>query len=194
MRIEAEITNIRTSKKGDTLTIFIAKERRNHVVKHIMPFIEKPITLELLINAEKVLEDMDRITEEQRKKVYQVLNEFAREYGDTTENVKALLKEQFEKVRLIQNFSLSDCQKDTASDFIEFVLSNARSMGYAFAFKEQKNEFGALYEAKKCFVCQLDGQQFKNNDGKVCLCQKHIDEITSIGTKEFISKYHLELV
>lgn len=193
MRIEAEIQAVRTSKKGDTLTIFIAKEHRAAVVEHIMAFIEKPVTLELLIDAKKVIENADRISEEQRKKAYAIFKDYGKEYGDTPENVKAMLKSEYERLTGSQ-ISLSDCSRDTATEFIEFVLSNARSLGYKFAFNEQSKELGAILQARQCFVCRESGNVYGNDKGKLCLCDKHAAEVKEIGTKEFIEKYHIELV
>ena len=193
MKIECEVTNIRTSKKGDTLTIFIAKEHREHVVKHVMPFIEKPVTLELLIDSKKVLEDMDRINDDQRKKAYKLINQFATEYGDTPENAKQMLKDMF-KVSSGKDVSLSDCDKKTASEFIEYVLSTALSLGYTFASAPANKTLQIDFDAKRCFVCKQPGSHFKNSEGSICLCEKHVKELQSVGHKVFMTVYHLDLV
>lgn len=193
MKIEAEITNVRTSKKGDTITIFVAKEHRKHVVDHIMPFIERPVTLELLVDAQKVIENMDRISEEQRKKIYALFKDFGNEYGDTPENVKELLKQEYYNVTGV-TFSLSDCTAENASKFIEWVIQYAQSKNYGFAFKEKQSQFAGLLARKKCFVCQSDGAIYGNEEGKICLCDKHKAEVAEVGTNVFMQLYHLELV
>lgn len=193
MKIECEIQSVRTSKKGDTMTVFIPKEHRQLVVEHIMKFIEKPVTLEILVNTQKVLENMDRITEDQRKKCYALFKDFAKEYGDTSENVKELLKQEYYNISG-ETFSLSDCTSEIASKFIEWVLSYSRAKGYGFAFIDSDTAGVLLLSKKKCFVCQSDGIVYGNEQGKICLCDKHKEELQTIGTKEFMSLYHLELV
>lgn len=187
LRIECEITNVRTSKKGDTITIFVGKEHRKNVVDHIMPFIERPVTMELMVDAKNVLESMDRITEEQRAKTYKTIHLFAKEYGDTEENTKNMLKERFGR-----DFSLSDCTKDVASDFINFIEQLAIENGYSFA--SQSNALERSYKIKKCFVCSDDGSQYSNEVGKICLCETHVIELRKVGTGDFMTKYHLKLI
>lgn len=196
MKIECEIQSVRTSKKGDTMTVFIPKEHRQLVVEHIMKFIEKPVTIEILVNAQKVIEDMNRITEDQRKKCYALFKDFAKEYGDTAENVKELLKQEYcASVGLKHSqFSLSDCTTNTAKDFIDWVIQYSQMKGYGFAFKETQSEFGMLLSNKKCFVCQSNGTVYGNEQGKLCLCDKHKEELTAVGTKEFMQLHHIELV
>lgn len=187
LRIECEITNVRTSKKGDTITIFVNKEHRKSVVDHIMPFIERPVTMELMVDSKKVIENMYRITEEQREKAYKMIQLFSKEYGDTEENTKNMLKERFGR-----DFSLSDCTKDVASDFISFVEQLAIENEYSFA--SQSNALEWNYKNKKCFVCSDNGNQYSNDSGKICLCETHVIELKSLGTKEFMNKYHLKLL
>lgn len=193
MKIECEIQAVRTSKKGDTMTVFIPKEHRELVVKHIMAFIEKPITMEIMIDSKKVLAEMDQITEEQRKKVYLLIKKFANEYGDTADNVKELLKTQFTET-FGKEFSLSDCSKETAAEFIEYILSVARSNQYGFAFDESDKKFIHMLNSKKCFVCNSPGIVYGNEKGKLCLCNNHAEELQQMQSIEFLGKYHIELV
>lgn len=193
MKIEAEIVNVRTSKKGDTMTVFIPKEHRDLVVKGIMPFLEKPVTIEILVDANKVLENMKQISEDQRKKLYSLFKDFGNEYGDTADNVKELLKQEYCKSTGMNNFSLSDCSTDIAKDFIDWIIEYSRSKGYEFAFREIQSNFGALLARKLCFVCKSSGTVYGNSDGKLCLCDTHKSELTVKGPKEFMKLYHLEL-
>lgn len=193
MKIECEIQAVRTSKKGDTMTVFIPKEHRELVVKHIMAFIEKPITMEILIDGKKVLEEMDQISEEQRKKAYLLIKKFADEYGDTADNTKELLKSRFKQAS-DKEISLSDCKSETASEFIEFILSLARQNGYGFGFDESNKQFSVMLANKKCFVCSKYGGVYGNEKGKLCLCDTHAKELQSTQSIEFLEKYHIELV
>ena len=194
MKIEAEITNVRTSKKGDTLTIFISKEHRAEVVKHIFPFVEKPITFEVLIDGKKTIENFNRITEEQRNKIYKLLADFSKEYGDTTENVKALLKSQYIDTVDLKELSFSDCSKETASDFIQFVLNKCNELGYAIHQEDNNYSYTQLYDLKKCFICGEQGNRYQSDGGKICLCDRHMNELKVTGTQDFMNKYHLEVI
>ena len=72
-----------------------------------------------------LLADSRTITAEQRKKIYAMLGELADFVGDFPEIVKKTMKWEFRLQRLekmAEDFSLSDCSVELASEFIDFLV------------------------------------------------------------------------
>jgi len=70
VRFKCEIDNIRTLKKGMKLTLSLDDEQTREIMKHIYNFMDKPITIDLLIDEQEQRERLKQITSEQRKKIY----------------------------------------------------------------------------------------------------------------------------
>jgi hypothetical protein len=72
------------------------------------------------------LEDGRRISPEQRKKAYALLNEIGEWQGEHTETMKRILKLEFitNRMRSLakEMFSLSDCDMTLAREFISFLI------------------------------------------------------------------------
>lgn len=193
MRFPCEIATFNRTKKGGKLTLVIAEEDADKVMQHVSQFMKRPVTMEVLVDAERVMQDIDKITEDQRKKAYALMKDFANEYGDTPENVKQMFKVLYNET-IGGEISLSDCTRQEANDFIELILGQARELGYSFGFTEQTEGDSisrALLAQKLCFVCQQPGDVYSHRDGKLCLCKKHLAEAKHTN---IIEKYHLELV
>lgn len=190
MKIKCEMVSCTTNKKGDKITIFIEKEHREEVVKHLLPFLEKPVTLEVLIDADAVLEQNNQISDEQRKLIYATIKEFANSYGDTPENIKLMLKENYFKLSG-ERFSLSNCSNAQATQFIDYLNSVAHE------FEVSTNLLKGLelkLHHKNCFVCNGEGKVYASGNKKICLCDVHLSELNKKGYDKFCEEQHVTAI
>ena len=163
--------------------------------------------------------DGRRISPEQRRKCYALMNEIAEWIGDVPEYVKKLMKMEFIVSRLEsmkkEMFSLSDCDVTTARLFISFLIDfmiehevPSRVPLYELCEDIQKYVYACLMH-KQCAVCgkradvhHLSGSRAghgglkwreKDQTGaKVLpLCRVH-HELCHNGEAEFLERYHLE--
>ena len=163
--------------------------------------------------------DGRRISPEQRRKCYALMNEIAEWIGDVPEYVKKLMKMEFIVSRLEsmkkEMFSLSDCDVTTARLFISFLIDfmiehevPSKTPLYELCEDIQKYVYACLMH-KACAVCgkradvhHLSGSRAghgglawreKDQTGaKVLpLCREH-HRIIHDGEKDFLEKYHLE--
>lgn len=190
MKIQCEMVSCTTNKKGDKITIFIEKEHREEVVKHLLPFLEKPVTLEVLIDSDKVLREMNQISDDQRKLIYSTIKDFSNNYGDTAENVKLMLKENFFKITG-ERFSLSNCTNAQATQFIDYLNSVAHEFDVSTNLLKELQL--RLYH-KNCFVCNASGKVYANGDKKICLCGTHLEELNRKGYEKFCEEQHVEAI
>lgn len=68
MKFKCEIDNIRTLKKGMKLTLAVDDKQTKELMKQIYNFMDKPITVELLIDDELQTKRLKQLSPEQRKK------------------------------------------------------------------------------------------------------------------------------
>jgi len=165
------------------------------------------------------LDDGRRISPEQRRKCYALINEIADWMGDFPENVKAFFKMQFvlERLQSIERkmFSLSDVDMTTARMFISFLIEFIITHGVPskvplWELAEDSGEYVYMcLMSKKCAVCGRQAQ-FCHYDSvgmgrnrheipqigvKVFpACAKHHQEAHQIGHDTWMKKYHLEPV
>ncbi|NMA95184.1 MAG: hypothetical protein GX974_04005, partial [Clostridiales bacterium] len=128
MQFKCEIDNIRTLKKGMKLTLAVDDEETIDVMQNIYNFMDKPVTVELLVDDKEQIKRLNQITQEQRKKVYAILRDMEGYIGDSVENLKERTKTSFTKATEWDNFSLSDCPKDLASEYIEYLIELCMEM------------------------------------------------------------------
>ena len=188
------------------------------VIRAALPSIDRAI----LRRYDKVLvefADGRRISPEQRRKCYALMNEIAEWIGDVPEYVKKLMKMEFIVSRLEsmekKMFSLSDVDCTTARLFITFLIDfmlehqvPSRVPLYELCEDIQKYVYACLMH-KTCAVCgkradvhHLSGSRAghgglawreKDQTGAVVLplCREH-HRIIHDGEKDFLERYHLE--
>ena len=162
------------------------------------------------------LDDGRRISPEQRRKVYALINEISDWMGEFPENVKAFFKMNFivERLQSIERkmFSLSDVDMTTARMFISYLIEFIVTHGVPsriplWELAEDSGDY--LYLCllnRKCCVCGREANLHHcdrigmGNDrkevvhiGRECLplCPEHHDEIHRAPEAEFYEKYHL---
>jgi len=222
MKFKATFKNYNILNNGDAkIPLQIPADEYRKIEAMMSNFRERDLTVEFLIDAEAEKEKLFLITDDQRKKIYALIADIAETLEGITrhnkvelENFKARMKSEFISSNPIYKpFSLSDCRKELAHDFIEWLLIYAMlhdvalSQNYADDDKSD-NYFYMCIAHKKCAVCQSpiadihhidaigmgrDRKEFDDsNNLKVALCRKHHNEAHSIGWDEFSEKYHVK--
>ena len=70
MKFKCEIDQIRTLKKGMKITLTIGDKETPGVMKDMYNFMDKPITVELLVDDEEQAKRLKQITPDQRLVLY----------------------------------------------------------------------------------------------------------------------------
>ncbi|MBU5677618.1 hypothetical protein KQI88_14435 [Alkaliphilus sp. MSJ-5] len=77
MKINCEIDNIRTLKNGMKITLQLPGKEIPKVMKDIYNFMDKPVKVEILVNAEEQKERMKWINNDQRGKIFTIIKDIA---------------------------------------------------------------------------------------------------------------------
>ncbi|MGM0409264.1 MAG: putative HNHc nuclease [Bacillota bacterium] len=199
MKLKGEINNVNLRKGGVKVTIFLETEKRGKTLEHFGNFVDKPINFEILVDKEKILDEQKKLSSEQRKKAYALIKDFGKEYGESPDLMKQHLKTWFVGQSKYEMFSLSDCSKELANDFIEYIIKKGAEQGYEFAVKETSTMIETTMklniENETCSSCGEDGIVRQNKQGKkICLCDNCLDQMSEQGVKKFMKGKHLKLV
>lgn len=161
------------------------------------------------------LYDSRKITDDQRRMAYALINEIADWAGEEPEVVKKQMKLTF-KVRkyreMLDELSLSDCEQSTASEFIRFLIEVVVEYGVPThrplteLCEDIEHAIYACLLQKKCIVCGRKAELHHVDQvgmggdrtavehiGRRCLplCRDHHDEYHRIGATAFADKYHV---
>ncbi|MTI62255.1 MAG: hypothetical protein FH762_20105 [Firmicutes bacterium] len=215
MQFPCQIDTTRTLKKGMKITLEIDDEHKRDVLKNLYNFENMPLQVSFEIDAAKRQKELDQISPDQRKKIYAILHDIDEYTGQGVESLKQQMKLEFVRGTGYEMFSLSDCSKELASDFIEFLIRFCFENGVDLsdhpreAFENIEDYIRLCLEKKICCICgkpysrsphHVDtiGRGFdrrKVDDSekrKLPLCyEEHHPEIHTIGDKAFMEKYHV---
>lgn len=214
MKFPCEIDNQKTIKKGMKITLMIDKDNMIQVMQDLHMFIDKPLIVDIKINSEERKKELMSITADQRKKIYAIFRDIADYTGANKDYTKENLKKKFTEETEYEQFSLSNCEKQLASDFIKYLIE------FCFEYGVELNEhpkdlmsenlegyFKICIKRKICSVCGRAGEvhhvdtigmgrnRNKVDDSqsrKICLCRKHHSEAHNSGWHTFSEKYHVE--
>ena len=169
-------------------------------------------------NARIMLQDSRTVTAEQRKKIYALIAEIADFVGEYPEIMKKQLKLKCRLERLKEmcdDFSLSDCSVETASEFIDFLVEIIVAWGVPLKrplielCEDISRYVYTCLKYKKCAVCGRNAELHHvdvvgmgsdrreiPHEGKraLPLCRKHHGEAHTLGDKNFAARYCLEPV
>lgn len=157
--------------------------------------------------------DHNMISNAQRKKIYALFRDISDYTGYEEQEVKHRLKSKFSYNTGYGNFSLSNCTKELATQFIRFVIEFCFRYDIPFDSKAMENTIDAERRVflclvhRQCTVCgSRQGLQINhedtvgmgNNRNHIdhrnhrleMLCFKHHSEFHNIGAKAFADKYH----
>lgn len=213
MIFPCEIDNVKTLKRGMKITLVIADEYVRDVLKDIYNFIDKNLQVEIKVDTEKEQEKMNMISPEQRKKIYALFNDIAEYTGNGQDYIKEIMKKSFLEYSKYEPFSLANCSRELANDFIEFILQVTFKQGIPIhdmpvnLMDDIERAMLMCIKYKKCAICGREGEihhvdtigmgrnREKTDDSdhrKICLCRKHHTEAHQIGWTEFEKKYHVK--
>lgn len=163
--------------------------------------------------------DSRKLSNEQRRMCYSLINAIAEWSGSTTDEVKEAFKIEFwaDKVDTLADkiFSLSNAPMSLVAAFqkflIRFILENDVPLKFSLLdFVDDTRDY--VYQClihKKCCICgrradlhHLNGSTVgmgndRNNISHIgleamSLCRAHHNEIHQIGQNDFYGKYHLD--
>lgn len=212
MKVRCEIDHVRTLKKGSKLIFSLDDDNTDLLMANIQNFRKLPLVIELRVDEEEQKERLGQIVTEQRSKVYALFREIAEHIGDTVEGIKDDLKAEFMNTRGLEEFSLSNCTKHEAREFIEWLLEWAFENEVPLSHHPTSyvdDIEGYLRICLKQGVCAIcgkpaevhhwdaigagrDRRKYDDSDHrKIALCRKHHSEVEQIGRDSFEAKYHV---
>lgn len=213
MLVNCSMDNARIVKAGVKITFFAGGPDAKEILRHLSNFVDKPLTVDVKVDADEQQARMSQITDEQRKKLYVLFKDVADFTGDNSEAVKINFKALFRKAYDYPDFSLSNCEKELASEFIGYAVAWCLewSIGLNHSPLELVDDLQAyLYvclQYKKCCICGKeaethhwnaigmgrDRRHYDDSDHrKIALCRVHHTEVETIGRDTFAEKYHVE--
>lgn len=213
MKLQCEIDRLNTLKNGMKIVLSLDDKETAKAMKDIHNFMSKPITVEMLIDSDEQLRRMKQISNEQRRKIFALVKDIAEYFGEDKEYTRKQVTNTFCKTNGYADFSLSDCQGDLASEFIEWLVQFCFEQGVALTespidgFDDVGRYLAMCLKNKVCCVCGKRpsdlhhwdaigaGRDAKHYDDskqrKIQLCREHHTECHTIGRDTFEGKYHV---
>lgn len=212
MKFNCEIDNVRALKKGMKITLAISEKDTINVMKNIYSFMDKPIEIDLLVDVDKQKEKLNWITGEQRRKIFALIKDISIEVGEDKEGLRETISQRFIQATEYEEFSLSNCSKKLAQEFIEYLIALAFQLGVPLSenpITGLENIEGYLklcITNKKCCVCGKDGEIHHvdaigmgrdrklvddSEYRKMCLCRSHHEMAHKMGVARFSEKFHV---
>ena len=214
MKFPSIINNIKTLKKGMKITLQVDDDHTKEVLKNIYNFHDRDLLVSLEIDEAAEKEKLNKITNNQRKKIYALFRNIAEHTGNNKEYIKDEMKKRF-----IQNtsykkeeISLSNCNKKEAGDFLEYIIKFCFEYGIEIKdnpkeyFDDLKRPMYIYLKQKICAICGKNAEVHHidtigmghdrkkvddSNKRKIALCRKHHTEAETIGWETFKEKYHV---
>lgn len=106
MRVQGKIL----SAVNDVITIQVCADAQNWCIEHNAKTVEVRI------------DDGRSITNDQRRKIYATMRDIAEWSGDIPDSIKAFFKWNFCGDNQYEDFSLSDVDRETASEFLTYLI------------------------------------------------------------------------
>ena len=163
------------------------------------------------------LQSPSLITEEQRKKAWVLIGDIAEgtnRIGKFKDAVHKEMKQMFCEQNYITRFSLSNCSRERATKYIEFLISyilknEIPSEVANENFDDSTEKFlYARFMSDRCMICdnkadyyylddgikvtKIEPEEVEKGDKLYCLCEKHGDYLEKKGKKIFEQIYILE--
>lgn len=168
-----------------------------------------------LIQANIEFQNKNMITDDQRKKIFALVNDICDYTGYMNEEMYVKMKFYYMAYSGCDVFSIARnaVTKEFASRFIEFIIEWCFQMGVPFLNREyhlSSDESRTLFiylKYRSCFVCGKQhsdvahvetvgmGRNRKTIDHSqhhfMCLCREHHQEQHNIGIETFLKRHHL---
>lgn len=211
MKFACEIQTFATVKKGSRITLSLDDDATEIVLKGIQNYNKLPLICDLSVDIDERRQQLATISEDQRKKIYAIFNDIADSTGNITDVVKEAMKSMFVENSQHGEFSLSNCSRELAGDFIEFLIGWCFENGVQLAdhpkeyFENVEDYLRLCINKKICCICgkpadihHVDAVGQGRNRNKIddsqmlkmALCREHHNEWHSVGGETFMAKYH----
>ena len=185
------------------LTVTIDGNDKNVFLANYAKYRDMILQVYLVIDEGKVINHLRKITDGQRRSTYALIKEVATAYGGELGEVKAMLKDTFCKTHEIPDFSLSDCEQETAVKFTDFIseLCIHEKLPITIHPSRYVSDIAKYHfwckENKCCCICGKGGSLYtyerKDSDNiELCLCQYCVTKSVSMGNEMFFCQYYLE--
>ena len=202
------------------IPLLIDAEDYKDIEQFMTNFRGREIMVDININADMEKEKLFQITTPQRKMIYSLLRDIGASLEGLTQDnkpeltaLKVRMKNEFVASNPVyEMFSLSNCDKELATDFIEWLFNFVMEHDVQLSFKPDNSEMGDKYyygciKYQKCAICGQHGETHhidaigmgrnRNNyddseHDKICLCRKHHTEAHNIGWEKFSETYHVK--
>ena len=168
----------------------------------------------LEVQCDVVIEDLYKISSEQRKKIFAMCRDIELYWGEPVESLRQRFQTELEIMNGYEHISLSNCSMKLARELIELII--------AFMFHHQipmrvetskllSGDKAMLYWAtvnRNCIICGKQNSDLAHHyaigRGKnrktmnhygyevLALCREHHSEQHNIGVDTFDKKFHLE--
>ncbi|MCO4095737.1 hypothetical protein KFV08_07885 [Macrococcoides canis] len=167
----------------------------------------------MMLDAHFEVVDRTRVSDQQRKKIFALLNDIYDYTGQPQEDLRQTFQSYLQIMNNYNDISLSDCTRKIASELIELILAWIFSNNIPLSIKTSdlmKEDNNFLYQAtinRKCVICgkpdadlahryavgagrdRRDVNHYGNE--VLALCRTHHTEQHKLGIKTFNDKYHL---
>lgn len=159
-----------------------------------------------------IFDDGRHISAEQRKKIYAIFRDIANWNGDVPEYIKEEMKCRFIEQYGGEDFSLSDCTMETATEFINYLIDFCflENIITSDTMLNRTDDIGHyLYSClvnRRCCICNKEHSEIHHCEGSrvgmgfdrnkidnigrsaICLCRKHHSQAHQ-SEREFFEKY-----
>lgn len=163
-----------------------------------------------ILQAEVTFDDNRRLSADQRKKAWALINDIARHTGFNPVEAGDWMKAYFMAETGNDYFSLSDCSVTIARLFISYLINFCFEWNIPFKGKglelhdDIRKYLWLCIKHRKCALCGLKGEIHHmnaigagrdrktidhSNHDLICLCRKHHNEAHSIGRQTFEDKH-----
>lgn len=219
IKTKGTVDGFRDLKKGGTFFIFLDDGEVNKVTKKYKDFRRVPVYMQIDVDVERYQEIQAMINHEQRKKIFAICRDisvWSSTMGDT-DSVRQTMQQKFLENHLeYEDFSLSNCSKELASDFIKYLIIFCFRFGVPLTehpregFEDIEEYMLLCLRMKICCICgqpaeiahfdsigmgrdrdTVDDSEMR----KMALCPGHHrtrpDSIHNIGVESFCKKFHV---
>ncbi len=164
--------------------------------------------------AELILQDGRKISPEQRKKTFALLHDISQFTGYDMRDMEQEMKYRYYAQTGAEQFSLSDCDMTTANKFLTFMLDLCFEFDIPFRTKTWDAipvDYHLAVQClryRKCVICgqhadvhhwfAVGNRSRKLVDHRkmyfMALCRKHHELVHSMGSLDFMDKFHIKPV
>ena len=212
MQVKCEYATGNFLKTGGKHTFVFDDENMELITDYLNRTRKMPLLLTVDVDVPGRQAQMAQISGEQRRKIFALVKDIANFVGDDNDSMRNNLTIEFCQEKQMEMISLSDCSKEIASDYIEWLIKWAFENGVAL--KENPRDYLDDWERtvriyldkKMCIICgkPADPHHYKaigmgRNRNTVDdseypmlpLCRVHHEEDHKIGRHTFARKYAL---